>query len=86
MRTQYGSVWTDEDKQLFKNLMSTTCRCGEPKGQAKSHCLECYRKLPAHMQKALWRRIGDGYREAYQEAAQFLDDYKARFAKRVDVR
>jgi len=61
------------DLELLKQLVSDTCRCGGLKEPHKSFCQTCYFSLPVSMQRALYARLGRGYREAYESAVEFLD-------------
>jgi len=70
-------------------LMSEECWCGREKRRHYSFCWRCYRKLPADLQKALYRKIpaclpsavrqawlsgrGEGYEDAYEEAVKYLE-------------
>lgn len=61
------------DLELVKELVRKTCRCGAAKKAHQTFCLRCYQSLPGMMQRALYARLGKGYREAYHQAAEFLD-------------
>lgn len=56
----------------FRDLQSRECVCGSEKQPQRTFCLECYKALPANMQRALYKRIGSGYAEAYDEAKTYL--------------
>lgn len=58
----------------LEELKSNECRCGAWKQQRKTFCYVCFKSLPDDIQKALYRRIGDGYEEAREEAEKFLQD------------
>lgn len=63
----------EKDKRFYvSELESEECQCGKPKKSGYSFCYGCYSSLPFEMQQALWKRIGQGYEEAYEEAVQFL--------------
>ena len=53
-------------------LKSDQCLCERSKKPGYSFCFRCYKALPADMQKALWQRMGFGYEEAFEAAAQWL--------------
>lgn len=55
-------------------LLSEECQCGRPKKRHNSFCYGCYKGLPHDMQRALYNRIGFGYRRAYEAAVAFLTD------------
>jgi hypothetical protein len=46
--------------------------CGRAKQPGKSFCYGCYKKLPPEKQKALYRKIGSGYEQAYDDAHTYL--------------
>jgi hypothetical protein len=58
--------------ELVRELRGTECRCGRPKGANKTFCQACYYALPEYMRRALYRRVGSGYEEAYSAAVAFL--------------
>ena len=63
-----------DNKGLIDSLRSTVCpACGGPKHAKMSLCGRQYRQLPPAMRNALYRRIGNGYREAFIEAMSFFD-------------
>jgi hypothetical protein len=53
-------------------LLSETCMCRKRKKARNAFCLDCYLRLPLAMQKALWRRVGHGFEEAYATAKEYL--------------
>lgn len=55
-----------------KELRSDECQCGGGKTRGKSLCYRCYSRLPVEMKKALYRRLGSGYEEAYEAAVRHL--------------
>lgn len=58
----------------FKELMSEQCACEKSKRRGHSFCYAGYTALPKELRKALWRRIGLGYEEAYEEAHKYLEE------------
>ncbi len=64
----------DDFKFYLKELRSNECRCGRNKQPGKSFCFNCYKRLPWDMQRALYRYLHEGYPQAYDEAAAFLED------------
>lgn len=48
------------------------CLCGREKSSGRSFCYRCYKELPGDMQRALYRKMGDGYEEAFEEAVAWL--------------
>jgi len=53
-------------------LASEECHCGRWKKSKMSLCYKCYSSLPDDLKKGLWRRIEDGYGEAYDDAVGWL--------------
>ena len=56
----------------YKELRSNECFCGKTKKRGYSFCIGCYRDLPGELQGALYKRIDDGYEQAYEEAVTWL--------------
>ena len=54
-------------------FLSITCRCGALKRTKQPFCNTCYDKLPRQYQVALYKRLGEGFEEAYQRAAYQLE-------------
>jgi hypothetical protein len=61
------------DLEILKALTSDTCRCGAFKKQNQSFCGKCYHALPEANRRALYARLGRGYREAFEAACALLD-------------
>lgn len=59
-------------KELLKELASTTCRCGKDKKAKETFCKTCYFLLPMAKRRALYKRVGEGYEEAYQDACSYI--------------
>lgn len=57
---------------LVGELASTTCRCGRTKRRRQTFCFACFHALPPPLRAALYRRIGEGYEEAYAAAVAHL--------------
>jgi len=68
-------VSPEDLKFYIDTLKSEECLCGRTKGRGKAFCWRCWKALPAHMQKALYSRVGQGFEEAYEEAVQWLQLY-----------
>lgn len=58
--------------ELVAELIGNACRCGKQKKSGQSFCAECYFKLPKDRRYALYRRLGEGYAEAFQDACELL--------------
>lgn len=64
---------TFEQKFYADELASKECICGNYKTSNFSFCPSCYYLLPDHLKSPLYRKMGDGYEEAYEEAVAALD-------------
>lgn len=56
----------------LQELQRQTCYCGAEKSEGQTFCRREYFKLPPAMRQALYNRIGQGYREAYLAAREYL--------------
>jgi hypothetical protein len=54
--------------ELIAELRGSTCPCGEAKEPWHTFCRRCYYKLSPAQRKALYKKIGDGYEDAYADA------------------
>jgi hypothetical protein len=55
--------------QLYTSLFSRVCpACGDRKGEEKSMCYDCFKKLPAAIKSDLYKRFGQGYEGAMSRA------------------
>lgn len=59
-------------RQLTQELAGITCRCGQHKTARNTFCGQCYRALPPCKRRALYKKMGAGYEEAYHDAINFL--------------
>jgi hypothetical protein len=59
--------------KLLRELRGHVCICGSQKQARQTFCRGCYFRLPAILQKALYKRLGNGYAEAYAEARKLLE-------------
>lgn len=66
------SEFTVETLKLLRELAGTVCRCGAKKKSRQTFCGRCYHSLPRSVALALYRRVGDGYEEAYAKALKHL--------------
>lgn len=60
------------DQRSYRELMSDKCFCGKNKKPEMSFCYNCYKSLPINTQRALYKRIGEGYTEAFEDACLHL--------------
>lgn len=58
---------------LIKELFGSQCRCGSIKRSGETFCKKCYFTLTRDLRSQLYKLMGDGYEESYQEAVKFLD-------------
>jgi hypothetical protein len=61
-------------KFYHDELNGEECACGAWKRSMFAFCYTCHRSLPEDMKRELWKRIGDGYEEAYNEAISWLKE------------
>ena len=60
--------------ELTAELAGLRCRCGGVKMFRQTFCRRCYRLLPRAIAKALYKRMGEGYEDAYAAACAHLED------------
>jgi hypothetical protein len=60
------------DETLIRGLASKRCICGGHKGRNMTHCRIDYYKLPPETRTALYKRIGEGYAEAFLASVAIL--------------
>jgi len=60
--------------QLVAELVGRVCSCGNIKGSGKSFCYSCWKHIPRSIQSRLYKRIGDGYEEAYTAARSSIKE------------
>lgn len=58
---------------LLEELAGKLCRCGGVKASKQTFCRFCYFKLPKAFRSALYKRVGEGYEEAYDAAVKVLE-------------
>lgn len=62
-----------DDADLIRSLSSLRCpACGGPKERAHTLCGRDYFRLPGQARRDLYRRVGEGYREAVLAAFGLL--------------
>lgn len=70
-------------RELLAELSGTKCRCGRLKQPRNTFCRICFYLLPQAICHELYRRIFEGYEEAYAKAAEYLDSpLQARIARK----
>ena len=60
-------------RELIRELMGLKCRCGKLKGRGMPLCGICYLSLSQGMRDDLYKRLGEGYEQAYESACRALD-------------
>jgi len=58
----------------YQEMMSNQCLCGNTKKKGHSFCWNCFSSLSVSMQNSLYKQIGKGYEEAFEEAVKWLWD------------
>lgn len=67
-----------DTRELIAELQGTVCRCGGTKQAGNTFCRGCFYSLPKPLRGALYRRVGQGYEQAYQAAAAALSQREGR--------
>lgn len=63
------------DLEFYLNeLKAEECVCGGSKKRGFAFCYQCYKTLPVHLQRDLYRQIMHGFEEAYDESVEYLKD------------
>jgi len=64
-----------DTQEVLRELQSQKCRCGKSKKAWRSFCYGCFKQLSYPLQRALYKRFGEGYEEAYRSAiAELFND------------
>jgi hypothetical protein len=75
MQSVEGKEQRAKDLDWYYNeLVGSECLCGREKKSRYSFCYRCYKALDPELQRRLYRRIGGGYEEAFEEAHKFLTE------------
>lgn len=73
---------TISESEALLDLLGTICRgCNGTKPTRMSHCRPCYMLLPQPMRSALYKRIGEGYEQAYTESLAYIRERRGARAK-----
>jgi hypothetical protein len=60
-------------KDLLHDLLDTACfACGKTKKSRQTFCRSCYFALPNSLRYPLYRRMGEGYEEAFAAALRWI--------------
>jgi len=59
---------------IDKAIASDICPCGAFKGERRSFCYQCYKKLPEALKPRLSLKLSDSWYEAYEEAVEHLKE------------
>jgi hypothetical protein len=74
-RGQQGQGGKSRDWMWYlEQLRSNECLCGKEKHPKRSFCYRCYTALPFEMRQELYKQMGAGYEEAFEEAAKYLTE------------
>ena len=65
---------SDRRRFYMAVLSGEQCQCEHWKRRGMALCHRYYKRLPAEMQRALYRPIGAGFEAAYDEAVEFFGD------------
>jgi hypothetical protein len=77
MPQEQKESWVDRIDAI-QELRGNVCQgCRGRKETMKSFCLDCYRRLPAATQSALYKRVENGYAAQYRAAKEYLKTEKA---------
>ena len=57
----------------MKELRSNECACGATKKRGYVFCYKCFKNLPQEMQVDLYKKLGEGYEDAREEAGRYLE-------------
>jgi len=57
-----------EAGDIRDSFFGEECPCGTPKRTKNAFCYGCYYSLPESKRRALYRRFGDGFEQAYRDA------------------
>jgi hypothetical protein len=66
--------------EILDELQGKKCRCGHRKVAGQTFCRDCFYALPQQMRDDLYKRMGQGYEEAYQAAVDYLAEQKRKRA------
>ncbi|MHC1726527.1 MAG: regulatory protein GemA [Syntrophobacteraceae bacterium] len=72
-----NTVKTNDQAFYVRELKGEGCQCGASKKSGYSFCWSCFSKLPEEMRKALYRKLGKGYEQAYDAAVVHLTGEEA---------
>ena len=76
MEQTTGNEFRDEVayvRRLAAELESRECpHCSGRKDRQCTFCRRCYYRLPTSLRSPLYKRIGEGYEQAYEAAREFL--------------
>jgi hypothetical protein len=65
----------DKDLKFYLDTFKgNECLCGRGKQPKYWFCFRCYKALPHDMQRALWEKMGNGGRQAFEDAVKWLQE------------
>jgi hypothetical protein len=63
----------EPELQLAMNvLLAPNCQCGRVKQVRQAICSRCWKRLPVDVRNALYRKVGGGFKAAYEAACAAL--------------
>jgi hypothetical protein len=63
------------DKAFYLAMVrSDQCLCERGKKAGNAFCFRCFKLLPRHLQKELYKPVGRGFEEAYEAAVMWLGE------------
>ena len=66
---------TIDDRRFYlETLKSEECQCERPKKRGYAFCYRCFHRLPGHLRTAIYRPIGAGFEQAYEDAYRYLNN------------
>ena len=67
-----GGVGPVSKEEALAALASVWCACGKRKGHGKAFCYECFKGLGGGLAPALYKRVGEGFEQAYAEGLAWV--------------
>ena len=58
----------------IETLKSEQCQCERSKKRRYALCYKCFQRLPKDLRMALYRPIGAGFEQAYEDAYRYLNN------------
>jgi hypothetical protein len=72
-----GKIQGDRDPKpasyYGRILILPECACGKPKKRGMAFCYNCFIELPKLEKSLLYKRVGQGFEQAYESAIRYLE-------------